>query len=589
MKRKLKIFMPMIIFFIALTCISVYSKDENDNSTSLQDNSGKNSNTWAEFVRTHDAIGSESGIEVHLNNQTDLENYLLRTGNDLSGDMIWFDNNEKISFPTGKYIFTARTEFYIPTASGDIDFNDASFVVGGRGLIYSTVLGNQNNRSYKNLHVYGNVNSELGETGNGGYNASTNLTRIGWGYSMQAIKASNFKLENLEFNASHMPGSHLFDIMGCTNFQFNDITNRGTLEDWTSEELNQINSVSTHTIYAEMIQIDVTGSQSIGTTTFMSEDFQNNYFSSDLVGDELPTTNTSFTNVRSTSYRGQLGDSIINKTNVIVNKPYSATIGAHSVGNIPYTGIKFTNTTFENVRHIDGNLDKVMAPIHFMNVSKTTRNSMNNTSLTEEEKKSLIRNDTVWQNTDIKISGNKYINCSNEFYDANNPGEKTDTTIYLADFSKTRLAITKINLLDESGNIMKSYNEYVPEEVVYNNYIYKSTTYSDGILNRYYRSPHNEIIEYKSNYDENGKVLNNLDGYKLKSKDLVSETVEELINGDKITVQYTNNIYESDALILIDIPNTAAFSTAINILIGIVLIFIGSITFVLVKQKTNQN
>ena len=587
MKGKSKIIMIAIIFFISLTCISVYSKGENNSSTKLQDNSGKNSNTWAEFVRTHDTIGSESGVEVHIKNQTDLENYLLRTGNDLSGDMIWLDNNEKISFPTGKYIFTARTEFYIPTASGDIDFNDASFVVGGRGLIYSTVLGNQNNRSYKNLHVYGNVNSELGETGNGGYNASTNLTRIGWGYSMQAIKASNFKFENLEFNASHMPGSHLFDIMGCKNFQFIDVTNRGTLEDWTSDELNQIYSVSSHTIYAEMIQIDVTGSQSIGTTTFMSEDFQNNYFSSDLVGDELPTTNTSFTNVRSTSYRGQLGDSIINKTNTIVNKPYSATIGAHSVGNIPYTGIKFTNTSFENVRHINGNLDKVMAPIHFMDVSKASRNNIN--SLTEEEKKNLIRNDVVWQNTDIKINGNKYINCSNEFYDSNNPGEKIDTSIYLADFSKTRLDITKINLIDESGNIIKSYNEYVPEEVVYNNYIYKSTEYSDGVLNRYYRSPHNEIIEYKNNYDENGKILNNLDGYKLKSKDVVSETVEELINGDKITVRYTNNIYESDSLVLIDIPNTSSFSTTINILMGIVLIFIGCITFTLVKKKTNQN
>ena len=587
MKRKSKIIMIAIIFLISLTCISVYSKGENNSSTILQDNNGKNSNTWAEFVRTHDTIGSESGVEVHIKNQTDLENYLLRTGNDLSGDMIWLDNNEKISFPTGKYIFTARTEFYIPTASGDIDFNDASFVVGGNGLIYSTVLGNQNNRSYKNLHVYGNVNSELGETGNGGYNASTNLTRIGWGYSMQAIKASNFKFENLEFNASHMPGSHLFDIMGCKNFQFIDVTNRGTLEDWTSEELNQIYSVSSHTIFAEMIQIDVTGSQSIGTTTFMSEDFQNNYFSSDLVGDELPTTNTSFTNVRSTSYRGQLGDSIINKTNTIVNKPYSATIGAHSVGNIPYTGIKFTNTSFENVRHINGNLDKVMAPIHFMDVSKDSRNNINN--LTVEEKKELIRNDVVWQNTDIIINGNKYINCSNEFYDSDNPGEKIDTSTYLADFSKTRLDITKINLIDESGNIIKSYNEYVPEEVVYNNYIYKSTEYSDGVLNRYYRSPHNEIVEYKNNYDENGKILNNLDGYKLKSKDLISETVEELINGDKITVRYTNNIYENDSLILIDIPNTSSFSTAINILIGIVLIFIGCLTFILVKKKTSQN
>jgi len=591
MKKKIGVFILLFIVFMSLLFVRIQLNKIDNHSNDIlfrQDISSYDDNTWAQFTSEHAAIGNETKIEVHITNQSDLESYLLRTGNDLSGDMIWFDNNEDISFPTGTYTFTERTEFYIPSASGNIDFHGSFFVLGGKGVIYTTVLGDQHNRTYKNLTIYGNVSNEIGDTGNGTYNSSTNLTRLGLGFYMQAIKASNFVFENLEFNSAHMAGSHLFDIMGCNNFKFINITNRGTMEDWTSDQLNQIYSVSAHAVYAEMIQIDVTGSSSIGLKTFLSSDFQNNYYRDDLVGDEVPTTNTSLTNVRSTSYRGPLGQSIIDKTNTVVNKPYCSTIGAHGVGNSAYTGIEFNNVSFENVVHINGKLDKAMAPVHFVVVSSNTRRTISESGATGDEMASLIRNDSVWNATDISINNNKYINCSNEFYDLNTPGQKTETSTYLADFAKDKLDVTKVNLIDEEGNIIKSYDNYVPEEVIYNNYIYDSSDYSNGVLNRYYRSPHNEIIELKNNYDEQGQLLSNLDGYKFKEKKVTSQTVEQLLNGDKITVQHTDNTYEKATMVLIDVPNTAAFSTIINVLLGLVLIGLGSMAFVINRSSSNN-
>ena len=592
MKKKIIILSMLILVFIFLFSIKIElnkvnnsSKEDNNSVSFRQVEEEYDNNTWAEFVRNNETIGSESNIEVHIKNQDDLNNYLLRTGNDLSGDMVWFENNENISFPTGKYTFTARTEFYLVSASGDIDFHNSYFLIGTNGLIYSVAIGDQHDRIYKNLTVYGDAKAELTMENN----TVTNHRLTGRGYNLKAIKASNLHFVNLEFNNSKVSSSHVFDIMGCTNISFNDIVNRGDLDNWSAEQLQAAYNYSSHILYSEMIQVDMTGTNSSGVTEFLSADFNNLLNINSLLGDNVSSKNITISNVHSSSYKGYSGQSIIDKSYTEVTKPYASMIGSHYVSNDAYTGIKLMNNSFENVAHVNGVSNKLLAPIHFVVVSTSTRSTITNTGATGDTLKELIRNDSVWKNTDISLSDNTYIQCSNEFEDPNNPGQKTETSINLADFSKTVNNVEKINLVNEDGSVFKTYNGYSPEEVVVDGNIYVSSSYNNGVLTRKYRKPYNNTVEYKTNYDEDNKVLSDINGYELKDRKVISETVEELVNGDKVTIIYTDNVYKkTSSVVLLNFPNTAAFSTIINIILGIVLISIGIVIFTMTKKKCSE-
>ena len=514
-----------------------------------------NDNTWAEFI-TQNEIGSESAIEVHIKNQSDLAAYLTRTGNDLSGDMIWLDNNEDIVFPTGKYIFNARTEFYLTESSGNIDFNNSSFVIGKKGGIWSIAIGNQNNRSYKNLVVYGSVNAEIGDTGRGYYNSGANLTRVGatnsyesQAYYFQALKASNMKFENLEFNNAQFDNHHIFDVMGCNNLTFENITNRGYIENWNNDELRQLRSVHAHTIYTEMIQIDVSNSGALGQKVFLSNDFKNNIFKAELYSDAIATKNTTVTNVRSVGYSGITGQAIIDGTNEKTFKPFGSSIGAHTMRNDAYVGININNNYFENNAFINGINGSVYPPIHFIIVSIDTRDLRDSASTTEE-KNALVRNDAVWNATDINIRDNAFINCYPGYENPNYINTKYEGSVYLTSFDPNKKEINETILIDENNNVITRYEGYYPEEYTHDDYVFiqSSYNYDNGILTRKYRKKKSVVIDKTSNnIDKEGNILNDITNYKLTSTRTEKATVEALPNGDTIMVRYINNVYEKNA------------------------------------------
>lgn len=587
---KKKIFILILLgglVALLITCKYNLRGKESRNTSLCQTNVTYDTNTWNEFLLTH-KVENANNVEAHIKNQFDLEVYLSKTGNDLSGDMIWLENTENITFPTGIYTFTKRTDFYLIEAMGDIDFHYANFVIGNGGSINSTVLGDQHNRFYKNLTVYGNSLSEIGNTGNGTYSDLTNLTRLGSGYYLQAIKSSNMNFSNLEFNMALSPGSHLFDIMGCSNYNFSNITSRGALENWNNEELLSLYNKNPHTIYAEMIQIDITGIKSPGVTTHLSQEFQNNYFKEDLIGDNISTKNTSLFNIRTTSYHGNTGEGLLTNTDIIVDKPYSATIGAHGMGNDAYNGISIKNIELENTIHLPEINDSRLAPIHFPILSEGTNKEINTQKLSGEDLTNIIKNDLVWQNTNINTNNLKLINCANEFIEPAN--QKTPNSLYLNFYNTNPQGVTKTILIDEDNKVLKTYEGYYPEEVLHDGYTYLSTEYQGGVLKRKYTKPHQAEIEININYDEDGNKLLRTNGYLLKDKKIETETEEKLINGDIIKVIHNKNIYKKNTSLLVNVPDTASLNNLLSVFIScIILLMIALIISIYQNRLTTNN
>lgn len=545
--------------------------------------------TWAEFSRLNKIDGTQNNVEVHIKNQEDLNKYLIESGNDLTGDMIWLENNENIIFPMGVYKFKDVTEFYLISSSGNIDFNNSIFAVGSTGGIWATMIGDQNNRIFENLEVYGSVNLEIGETGNGWYKSASNITHIGansakqsQGFYLQAFKASNMIFRNLNFNNSQNEGLHIFDIMDCDNITFEDITNRGYLSDWTQEELDNLNTTRAHTIYSELIQIDISLESSVGTGNFLSTDFKDNYWTFNDYS-RRATKNTTIKNIRSTGYYGVTGQDIIDETNNKTYKPYSSTIGAHYVHNDAYTNILLTNNYFENSIYVKkNNLERKYSPIHFsilsQNISPTG---------SQEERVTKRENDAVYQATDININDSVFVNCYTEYEkvtpnDVNESeciGKKCKYSKWLADYSQEEHNITKINLVDDSNNIIKVYDKYIPEEPFIDEYVFISSSYDNntGILTRKYNKVENKLIENIVNYDVDGNELESTKNCKLDSSEIISSTTETLPNGKSITVKNIKNIYILPTEV-VEVPNTGVkkiciFVALIIFTIGIIFIF----------------
>ncbi len=493
-------FMIFVFIFIISNCnlfVLAYS-----NTNELY-----SANTWAEFARNN-TIGNEQGIEVHIKNQNDLNNYLKRTGNDLSGDLLWLDNEENITFPQGKYIFNAYTDIYCPEATGDVDFNGSYFLIGNKGFARISMVQNQHNRTFKNLNVIGSTNFEIDDT-----SASIKIINQA-AFFVQAVKASNAKFKNMEFNNNHRVGMHVFDIMGCNNFVFENITERGYLENYSDEKIEAaFNNSNGHFLYSELIQIDssASGGLSLKKSSHKSEDFRNNYFDEDELFDGAATTNVTMNNIRLVGYSGRTGDAIINNTSTTAIKPFPSSLGNHGGAN-SYTGISISNSYFENHKHVNNQNSWTFAPIHF----RTTGN------------------------VSITISNNTFINCYNGY-------QSSDGIQYTTDFDSVVKNVTS-TVLTANNNTIKTYNGYSPEEPIYNNYIYLSSNYNaqTGVLTRSYRSPISKIFTNNINLNAKNETINNTSNYTLLSSTVTSQTTEQLTSGDSIIVKYITNKYKLD-------------------------------------------
>ena len=585
MKKDLKriVYLSLSFVFILSSLFFFKIKVPKVNNVSFRvTDDNYNSYTWADFA-ANNTIGTESGIEVHIANQEALEQYLKRTGNDLTGDMIWLDNNENIIFPTGTYTFSSKTEFYLTEASGDIDFNEANFAIGGSS-IYMNIVENQHNRNFENLTVYG--------------------TGSGIGIYIQAIHASNMNFSNLDFNNAQIKNSHVFDIMACTNFNFKNITNRGymyNLNDYSGWDeydstLQADYENNINTITREFIQVDIYSTSSSGHKSgFLSDTFKTNYF--DVVDNttNITSKNIVIDKVRSVSYAGVTGSGIISGENTVVYKPYSSPIGSHAIGNEGdyYTGIVVKNSYFENTVRYDHNLSSSknnlwrFAPVRFLIIPT---NSVTTTD---------IPNSSQYLNTDITLDNNEYINCNGNFSYPEYVNNKNPEEYYLKGFNPTMQVVNSIKLVDTNGNTINTYDGYYAEEPIYNDYVFVSSSYNNGVLTRVYRKALNSINKIENNIDINGNLLSSISGYKLNESKVTSSTTETLPNGDSITVEHVTNIYkrlENPSTSIEDnnvkqvetevkVEDTAVSKSIIYYIIGITLFMSGSIMFILNINK----
>ena len=557
--RVKKIIICFLLFFELFFINNIHFIYAEENSSTIYSD-----NTWAEFSKNN-VIGSEKNIEVHIKTQEDLNNYLKRTGNNLSGDLIWLDNVENITFPEGSYIFTEKTEIYCPEAKGDVDFNGSYFLIGKKGLVRMSMIQNQHNRTFKNLNVIGSSHFEVGDNGQGDYNNNYGISRSISGFFLQALKASNARFKNLEFNNAHLAHYHIFDIIGSNNFVFENIVERGYLEDLSEEDFliiyNTTKKDSRHLFYSEFIQLDYAYKKglSIDKDNHLSNEFKNNYFNEEEFLDNTTTTDTTINNVRLVGYYGPTGEAIINNTNEKVSKPYPSGLGSHGEPKNPHKGIVIKNNYFENYIHLSNISRPSYSPIHF----------------------------TITSGTQITFSNNTFINCFNNY--KKDPSYSSD---YLMDFDPVKRDVSKTILYFNNKKI-KSYDGYHPEEPFYENYIYVSSSYdySSKVLSRNYREPLNKVIIKNNDVFENNDSGNSNNSYSLVSSDVTSKTTESLPNGDSITVKHIKNTYRQNSNVVdeTNIDNNSNDQTANNPYTGNKIIFVSLflifVLFVLIFTK----
>ena len=111
-----------------------YFDDNGKMATGFREISG---NTYYFSKRTND--GTKNNVVVHIKNQTDLNNYLSTTGQNILGDRVYFENTSNIQFPANSVYYLDKssdglaggdyaTFWYISSKStGNIDFNSSIY------------------------------------------------------------------------------------------------------------------------------------------------------------------------------------------------------------------------------------------------------------------------------------------------------------------------------------------------------------------------------------------------------------------------------------------------------------------------------
>ena len=321
------------------------------------------------YFSEYEDYGFEN-VVVHIKNQTDLNNYLNNTGHNLLGDKVYFENTSDISFPEGEvYYLNANssdiaknnlfTYWYLTASSkGNINFNSSVFLVGEKTSLFFHATGdhlsNDNKQVISNGIFYGTVSNQINENGT--------ITSNRGNFNADLIKASNIKFKNLTFNNIQDVNNHIFDVMGCNNIIFDNITSRGYFGDYAPEQLIPAYNYSNHSLYAEVIQIDCAIHMASGISDLDEDEID---IFSESMNDGTASTDITITNSYFGPYNGATGQSIINKENTTVIKPYGSTIGSHTGYTNGYSNIRVTNSSFVNTIYVnDSEMTKSMYPIH---------------------------------------------------------------------------------------------------------------------------------------------------------------------------------------------------------------------------------
>ena len=297
------------------------------------------------------STNESNNVTVHIKNQTDLDNYLSTTGNNILGDRVFFENTSDIEFPANEVYYldysnsditSMQTYWYLSSQStGDIDFNNSTFVIGEETSLFLNATGNHANQVIENGTFYGTVNSTLTETGS--------LKSYKGNFNADLIHVSNLEFSNLTFNNCQDTGDHVFDVMGSDHITFDNITIKGYYGNSTVSDIDTAHDLenwSDHNIYAEAIQIDASNINASGIGSLDNHPI----FDSSLE-DGLASTYITITNSYFGPYNGATGQAIIDRLNTTVVKSFGATVGSHapdSIGSSEYSHLTITNNTFAN-------------------------------------------------------------------------------------------------------------------------------------------------------------------------------------------------------------------------------------------------
>lgn len=425
-------------------------------------------------------------VHVAITNQSVLDDYLTKTGNDLTGDIINFKNNENIVFPKNQ-IYTVGwwNQNYFEGYHGDIDFNGSTFLVTD-STVYGRYAGDQGGRTIKNATYVGAV----GATRDGKYNTSAGVV------TNTLLNVKNLTIDNVNYYASH--ASHVYDLVGVDNVTIKNSAIRGSLIDTSTsaEQLKNMLNEDWHKYWPEAIQFD----ESYFGSIFASDDLDFNNQPEKIKQEVwkgqrytgLNSQNVTLDNMEFTGYQGLSAKSLAEHTQDEKISTFGGTVGSHSIHNTEvqngYTAT-IKNSIFENLIGVDGRGDKQIAPIH----SAFVMNSQ------EEWGKGLDRATGIARSrgyllNDIKVENVQFIETPTNFYGKS--GEKTTASIMQAwfddDNGSDNNKVKAVVIKDTEGHLLetvKSYNNLETSKSYSNgNYRYTGSNFdkTTGTLTRIY-------------------------------------------------------------------------------------------------------
>ncbi|SDO94491.1 hypothetical protein SAMN05216347_103176 [Streptococcus equinus] len=440
--------------------------------TVLADESGE-SYTWDDFSQGKQVANTKVGT-VNIYTQQDLEDYLERTGCDLSGDAIWFYNAEDIVFPKGTYyVDGAYLDFYLPSATGNIDFNGSTLLIGD-GAATMRGNGDQYHRMFSNLTIYGTTGcDESYAFGKSNINPYTGTSKTG-AWDAYLYHVSNMNFSHLKLNNAQNVDGHLFDVIGSSHITFDDIKARGSALSTSlgQDLLYNLYQRRSHSIFSEAIQLDSAILGSLGTVNGAYDGFFDGSQSWGKIWegetyDNCASSDVSITQSEFTSYHGPTGLSLIRKIDQTVRK-YGAGLGSHTVGKTGYHGIVIDDVLMEGTVYVTATPNTDLAPIKFLNSDYYQTHIDKDSTV---KKSDYIAGDIVRQTTDIQVTNVRYVNTNTSGF-LNPSGEDTPNSVWRAyyddDDNPDNNKVTSVTNCDTNGHEISSIDGYSEVEPVIN-------------------------------------------------------------------------------------------------------------------------
>lgn len=363
-------------------------------------------------------VNKANAVKVHIAKQSDLDDYLSKTGYDMSSDDVYFENTEPIIFPKDKtYIINGWTDWYInDKASSNIDFNGSNFLISHDFGLSLRMTGDLNGLAVRNGNFYGSLAVKTDSKGNPTSALGRNSNNGSFGIGM--VNTKNVVFDSLNFINTHIMSGHTFDIMGSTNVtirnsKFKGYSGEHLTKDIITKRENRTGQRNNHPTLSEAIQIDSSyygGAGIKDEATLKATGYLNTIWQpSDFKGE--PSKNILIENNTFTNYKGLMGESIIrDDLNLKVDANKGATIGSHSIGNSGFSNIVIKNNHLKDTIHTyekgdyDYNGFRGTAPIHMMTGHWNTKNGE-------------YDSDNIRKTTDIKVENNKITNYPHDKID----------------------------------------------------------------------------------------------------------------------------------------------------------------------------